>query len=163
MLRQVSQNWQEYNTDVHHLTDVQQSNGLWTSGHFWDFLKCQYYSFPLLMGFGRTQTCPWSDWSTVNLFVVPTENSTVRKFPCILRGNYLVIKDLLSLTKDHTNHLDVVRHTSNLHRIPPYLGLGRAGSEIKGFVGPRKQMSECWSLKFSELEYTQSSHKVSSD
>lgn len=38
--------------------------------------------------------------------------------------------------------MDVVGHTSNLHRIPPYLGLGRAGSEVKGFVGPRKQMPE---------------------
>lgn len=58
MLKQVSQNWQEHDTGVYHLTEVQKSNGLWTSGHFWDFLKCQYHSFPLLMGFGRTQMCP---------------------------------------------------------------------------------------------------------
>lgn len=58
LLRQVSQNWQEHNTGVYLLTESQQSNGLWTSGHFWDFWKFQYHSFPLLMGLGGPRCVP---------------------------------------------------------------------------------------------------------
>lgn len=60
------------------------------------------------------------------LFTISTENSTVRKFPCILRGKRpSQIRLLPSLTKDLVNHLDVVRHTSNATQESSLPGAGK--------------------------------------
>lgn len=93
------------------------------------------------------------------LFTISTENSTVRTFPSILREKWAShIRLLPSLTRSHQPF--ACDKTYKQLYTPPYLGLGRTGSEVKGFVGPRKETPACWSLKLSELKYRQTTFRL---